>query len=117
MAIKLTCRCGKRLRTKEENAGRRAKCTSCQRSLVIPSRDPFIHPMRSAGRRRKTVAGANLPPFKFAEDSEHLATPAEARVSESTRCTYARCEGLMLLVGVLGITLWWFAAFDFKIRP
>jgi DNA-directed RNA polymerase subunit RPC12/RpoP len=36
MAIKLTCSCGKRLRTKDENAGKRLKCPACRSIVLIP---------------------------------------------------------------------------------
>jgi hypothetical protein len=34
--IDLTCDCGKVLRTKKENAGRKAKCPVCGRGVVVP---------------------------------------------------------------------------------
>ena len=35
MAIAITCECGKRIRAKDEHAGRRGICPSCRRELVI----------------------------------------------------------------------------------
>jgi hypothetical protein len=34
--ITVTCACGKQFQTKDENAGRRARCPDCGRELVIP---------------------------------------------------------------------------------
>jgi prepilin-type processing-associated H-X9-DG protein len=36
MAIVVRCECGKELRTRDENAGRRARCPACQRELILP---------------------------------------------------------------------------------
>jgi predicted RNA-binding Zn-ribbon protein involved in translation (DUF1610 family) len=37
MAIKVTCSCGKKLRAKEEAAGKRAKCPACGNILTVPA--------------------------------------------------------------------------------
>ncbi|HMB07398.1 MAG TPA: DUF1559 domain-containing protein [Isosphaeraceae bacterium] len=39
MPILVTCECGKQFRTRDENAGRRARCTDCGRELIIPKAD------------------------------------------------------------------------------
>ena len=36
MPILVTCECGKQFQTKDENAGRNARCPECGRELVIP---------------------------------------------------------------------------------
>src|SRR5689334_21797551 len=36
VAILVTCECGQQFQTREENAGRRAKCPDCGRELTIP---------------------------------------------------------------------------------
>ena len=36
MAIVVRCECGKELRTSDENAGRRGRCTTCGRELIVP---------------------------------------------------------------------------------
>lgn len=40
MPIEVTCQCGKRLKAKDELAGRAVKCPSCQQPLQIPARQP-----------------------------------------------------------------------------
>jgi len=37
--IQVTCKCGKQFQTKDENAGRRARCPECGTDLLIPSPD------------------------------------------------------------------------------
>ena len=39
MPIQVTCKCGKQFETKDENAGRRARCPECGADLIIPSPD------------------------------------------------------------------------------
>ena len=36
MAILVTCSCGQQFQTKDENAGRRARCPDCGRELIVP---------------------------------------------------------------------------------
>ena len=36
MAILVTCACGQQFQTREENAGRRARCPDCGRELIVP---------------------------------------------------------------------------------
>jgi len=36
MAIVVRCECGKEFQTRDENAGRRARCPVCQRELIVP---------------------------------------------------------------------------------
>ena len=36
MSILVTCQCGQEFQTKDENAGRRAKCPDCGRELIVP---------------------------------------------------------------------------------
>ena len=43
MAIKVTCSCGKKLRAKDEAAGKRAKCPACGKIVVVPA-SPAPHP-------------------------------------------------------------------------
>jgi len=40
MAISFSCPCGKRLRTKDEHAGKRTKCPACGEGLVVPIPEP-----------------------------------------------------------------------------
>jgi hypothetical protein len=37
MAIKFSCECGQRFTAKDEHAGRRSRCPSCGRAVIIPS--------------------------------------------------------------------------------
>jgi prepilin-type processing-associated H-X9-DG protein len=41
MPIFVRCECGHEFQTKDENAGRRARCPNCQRELVIPQGKPL----------------------------------------------------------------------------
>jgi prepilin-type processing-associated H-X9-DG protein len=42
MAIVVRCECGKELRTRDENAGKRARCPACQRELIVPQPTPLL---------------------------------------------------------------------------
>src|SRR5438034_10143985 len=42
MPISVTCTCGKRLKAKDEMAGKRARCPACGNSVLIP--DPESEP-------------------------------------------------------------------------
>jgi prepilin-type processing-associated H-X9-DG protein len=60
MAIVVRCECGKELRTKDENAGMRARCPACQRELIVPQPEPVFdeefaplhesHPTTTSGK-------------------------------------------------------------------
>src|ERR1035438_5644435 len=41
MAIVVRCECGKEFQTGEENAGRRARCSACNRVVVAPQPKPL----------------------------------------------------------------------------
>jgi type II secretory pathway pseudopilin PulG len=41
VAIVVRCECGKEFQTRDENAGRRARCPVCQRELIVPEPKPF----------------------------------------------------------------------------
>ena len=41
MAIVFQCECGNEFQTREEDAGRRARCPACQRELIVPQPKPF----------------------------------------------------------------------------
>ena len=41
MAIVFQCECGKQFETRDEDAGRRARCPECQRELVVPQPNPY----------------------------------------------------------------------------
>jgi prepilin-type processing-associated H-X9-DG protein len=41
VAILVTCECGQQFQTRDENAGRRAKCPECGRELVIPKPEAY----------------------------------------------------------------------------
>ena len=56
--IQVTCKCGKQFQTKDENAGRRARCPECGNELIIPSAggcrptsldNPYLAPAKGAG--------------------------------------------------------------------
>src|SRR3954471_3142335 len=61
MPILLTCECGKQLRVKDENAGRRVKCPACGHEMVAPTGGgeaavrtaPAAAPPAPAGRSRR----------------------------------------------------------------
>jgi hypothetical protein len=40
VAIVVRCECGKEFQTRDENAGRRARCPVCQRELIVPEPKP-----------------------------------------------------------------------------
>ncbi len=42
MAIEVRCRCGQVFQTREENAGRRARCPDCGHEMVIPTPDEIF---------------------------------------------------------------------------
>lgn len=63
MAILLTCSCGNRLRTKEQNAGKRAKCPACGTNVTIPGSASVRQIPSSNG---KQVNATHTPP-----DAEH----------------------------------------------
>ncbi len=49
MAILVTCKCGQQFETKDENAGRRARCPNCGGDLVIPQSsgvNPYDAPVK-----------------------------------------------------------------------
>jgi hypothetical protein len=60
VAIVVRCECGKELRTREENAGMRARCPACQRELIVPQPKPLAEgeiadfddfgPIRTSGK-------------------------------------------------------------------
>src|SRR5437588_3611300 len=39
MSIVVSCDCGKRLRARDEDAGKRAKCPGCGKTLVVPQKE------------------------------------------------------------------------------
>ena len=41
MAIVFRCECGKQFETRDEDAGRRARCPDCQRELIVPQPNPY----------------------------------------------------------------------------
>jgi prepilin-type processing-associated H-X9-DG protein len=41
VAIVVRCECGKEFQTRDENAGRRARCPICQRELIVPEPKPL----------------------------------------------------------------------------
>jgi hypothetical protein len=49
MAI-FTCPCGKQLKAKDEDAGRRTKCPDCGQELTIPGPDEAVRPAAEPGR-------------------------------------------------------------------
>ncbi len=61
--ITVTCKCGKQFQTKDENAGRRARCPECGNELIIPESEgvddfldnPYLAPSKGSG-------SASLPP-------------------------------------------------------
>jgi hypothetical protein len=70
MSIKFVCRCGKRLRARDEMAARRSLCPRCGQPVGIPSLRPTqtgteAHPLTPAERilrRRNVPPGAPTPP-------------------------------------------------------
>jgi DNA-directed RNA polymerase subunit RPC12/RpoP len=42
MTILVECRCGKKMRAKEEMAGKRSRCPACQEELLIPEPPPTV---------------------------------------------------------------------------
>ena len=44
MSISITCECGRQFRTPEVNAGRRARCPSCEREFTVPTPVPQTVP-------------------------------------------------------------------------
>jgi hypothetical protein len=55
LAIFVSCQCGARFQTRDENAGRRAACPECDRELVIPEPKPLTEDDRAALERLGTV--------------------------------------------------------------
>jgi prepilin-type processing-associated H-X9-DG protein len=41
VAIVFRCECGKQFETRDEDAGRRARCPDCQRELIVPQPNPY----------------------------------------------------------------------------
>jgi prepilin-type processing-associated H-X9-DG protein len=56
MAIVFQCECGKYFETRDEDAGRRARCPSCQRELIVPQPKPLpegdFAPLQELGTAR-----------------------------------------------------------------
>jgi hypothetical protein len=74
MAIRFSCECGKRFTAKDEYAGRRSRCPSCGRDVVIPSRtDP----------ERSGPPSPKITPFLYCR-------ACHERVDRPTRCP--RCS-------------------------
>ena len=57
MPIQVTCKCGKQFETRDENAGRRARCPECGNELIIPTGggvsdmvdNPYVAPGKDPG--------------------------------------------------------------------
>jgi prepilin-type processing-associated H-X9-DG protein len=72
VAIVVRCECGKEFQTRDENAGRRARCPVCQRDLIVPQPKslpdgdfaPFqdFRPVKTSG---KAIASLVLGVFSF----------------------------------------------------
>jgi prepilin-type processing-associated H-X9-DG protein len=62
VSIIVTCECGQRFETAEENAGRRARCPECGRELIIPkAADPLYEPpYHSVPREAETTSGGAI---------------------------------------------------------
>jgi prepilin-type processing-associated H-X9-DG protein len=67
VAIVVRCECGNVIQTRDENAGRRARCPACQRELIIPQPDVLpadelaeFHDHRPSGTSGKAIASLIL---------------------------------------------------------
>ena len=57
MPIQVACKCGKQFQTRDENAGRRARCPECGNDLIVPTpggggdtiENPYLAPVTSPG--------------------------------------------------------------------
>ena len=73
MTIEITCECGKRLRTKDEHAGKRVKCPACGRPLLLPQAAEVDHPVGRRApsallgmkKKQKTPSGTLVAPCRF----------------------------------------------------
>jgi len=72
VAIVVRCECGKEFQTRDENAGRRARCPECQRELIVPEPKPVpegeFAPLREFGPPKtsgKAIASLVLGVFSF----------------------------------------------------
>jgi len=99
MAILITCECGKRLHSRDEFAGRRARCPACGRVLILPSAPPRLAHGDNSRRADACPSRPNLPdhdpsanrrrsPEKDANKGDGIVSHGEA-ASESERPTGA----------------------------
>ena len=85
MAIAFACTCGKKLKTRDEFAGRKIKCPACQEIVTIPS--GTLSPVSSPSALETTApwtpeAAADVPLAKPAEVQIRDATPRARRVAQ-----------------------------------
>ena len=79
--IQLTCAsCGKRLRAKDELAGRTAKCPGCGQPIHIPA-DSLPSPDQPSVGARRGAEGEGAIPLDDAEPSEHVIPASEEHVT------------------------------------
>lgn len=78
MAIDFTCTCGKKLRVKDELAGKRAKCPNCRQELTIPA--PVVPLSASAP---PAVGTSNPGQVATLERPKTMAVPAQPHASET----------------------------------
>jgi hypothetical protein len=99
MSIKFVCTCGKRLKARDEMAGKRIPCPRCGSPVGVPSRDPDKPtPMTPAERlrhqARRPITLSHLdeaPALPIAEKAEH-AVPSTQYAVPSTEDHIAETE-------------------------
>ena len=73
MPIEIYCACGKKLRARDESAGKKVKCPACGKSVPVPGTSSEGTPMRARGKRTRIwVPPATALPSLVAITDEEL---------------------------------------------
>ncbi len=65
MTIEFECQCGKRLRVKDEHAGKKVKCPACGEPLVVPRSKQSARTETAGDSARASARGVINPPCRF----------------------------------------------------
>ena len=87
MPISVTCPCGQQFQTRDENAGKRARCPDCERELMVP------------------------PPLPFSADMFVISEPTDAVTSDKARASLVLglCFTCVAVTGIPAIVLGYLA--------
>jgi len=85
MAIEFTCsKCGKKLRAKDELAGKRGKCPKCQTPFTVPQQEVFeMEPVIDDEEEMQAVMSAGEPEHKREEQAPKRKLPSAALIKRA----------------------------------